>query len=54
MTWIYVGTLAFAEVRIEPFAVHSGPNEDDFETQWRASEGQHGCSFAMFVLRHGI
>lgn len=51
MGWAYVGTLAFAEVRVQAFSVWCGPAEDDFETQWRVIQGEHSETYAAFWLR---
>lgn len=50
--WVYVGNLAFAEVRVQAFSVLCGPSDDDFETQWRVTEGQHSEPYASFWARH--
>lgn len=49
--WRYVGVAAGGRtVKVMPYAVHCGPAEDDYATEWWVDEGCGSVPYAMWII----
>lgn len=51
MGYEYEGRRDAEIVRVYAVAVHCGPAEDDFATQWRVDDGETSFTYAEWLIR---